>query len=47
LIGKAKAARQNKEFIHYFPSTIHLQVFSYLQESRAPSHVIVTWEDKC
>jgi len=37
-------AKQNKEFIHY----CHQQAgFSHFQESRAPSHIVVTWEDKC
>ena len=33
--------KQNKEFIHHFP-----WVFSHLQESSAPSHLSITWEDK-
>lgn len=28
------------------PLSISRQVFSHLQEMRAPSHVTVTWEDK-
>ena len=45
--GKAKAAYSNKakQGIHsLLPSG--RQLFSDLQESRAPSHVIVVWEDR-
>ena len=47
LIGKAKAAHTSKEKqgIHS-PLPIGRQVFSHPQESRAPSCVMVTWEDK-
>lgn len=48
LRGKAKATQTNKgkQWIH---SSLPRgrQVFSYPKEGRAPSWVIVTWEDKC
>lgn len=46
-IGKAKAVHTNKvnQGIN-FPLPIICQVFSYPQESRAPSHVAVIWEGK-
>jgi len=48
LIGKAKATYTNKakyRILSLLP--ISRQVLSRLQESRAPSHVTVAWEDKC
>ena len=47
-IGKAKATHTSKanQGIHS-PLPMGRQVFSHLQESRAPAHVTVTWEDKC
>ena len=47
LIGKAKATHTSKAKpgIHSSLPTSR-QVFSHLQESRAPPHVTVTWEDK-
>jgi len=48
LVGKAKAAhisKANQGFDSLLP--VSRQVFSQLQESRAPSHITVTWEDKC
>ena len=48
LTGKAKAvhASKAKQGIHS-PLPMGRQVFSHPQESRAPSHIMVTWEDKC
>jgi len=47
-IGKAKAMYTSKvkEGINSLLPTGR-QVFSHLQQSRAPSHATVTWEDKC
>lgn len=48
LSGKAKAVNANKakQRIHS-PLLIVRQMFSHLQVSRTPSHITVTWEDKC
>jgi len=48
VIGKGKATHTSKakQGIHSL-LPISRQVFSHLQESRAPSHRTVTWEDKC
>lgn len=46
LLGKAKLYVQehrNKECICSVP--MGRQMFSHSQESRAPSHIMVTWED--
>jgi len=45
LIGEAKAAYVNKAR-NPFTASIVRQVVSHLQESRTPSHVKVTWEEK-
>lgn len=45
LTGKAKAAHTSKAGIDS-PLPMVRQVFSHPQESRAPPHVMVTWEDK-
>ena len=39
-------ASKAKQGIHS-PLAISRQMFSHLQESRAPSCLMVTWEDKC
>ena len=39
-------ASKAKQGIHS-PLPMGRQVFSHLQDSRAPSHVTVIWEDKC
>jgi len=41
-VGTSKA----KQGIHSLPP-IGRQMFIHSQENRAPSHVTVTWEDKC
>jgi len=48
LIGKEKAARTSKakQGIHLLVPTSR-QVFGQLWESRVPSRITVTWEDKC
>ena len=46
LIGKAKAVSTSKAKQEIdSPLPMGRQVFSHLQESRAPSHVTVTWEE--
>lgn len=47
LIGKEKAvhaSKEKQEFKSVLPKG--RQVFSHLQESRAPLHVMVTWDEK-
>ena len=48
VIGKAKAAcaGKAKQGINSL-LPISRQVCSHLQESNAPSHIVVTWENKC
>jgi len=47
LIGKGKAMHTSKaKQDAYSLLPIDRQVFSHLQESRAPSHVAITWEGK-
>lgn len=48
LISKAKATHTEKAKLGiHLPLPMGGQVFSYPQGSRAPSHVMETWEDKC
>lgn len=45
---KVKAAHTSKAKLGiHLPLPMGRQVFGHPQESRAPSHVMVTWEDKC
>lgn len=48
LIRKAKASHTSKAKQGIFPAfPMGRQMFSHPQESRARSHIIVTWENKC
>lgn len=47
-LGKTKAVKasnKNQGINSLFPTG--RQVFSHLQESKVPSHVVLTWEEKC